>query len=126
MILDACVVIALLDAHDTHHDAAVDLLTRSEPLRIHPLNLAEALVAPARTGHLDDVVSALRRMDVAETPFGEAASLAQLRAETGLRLPDCCVLLAAAVADDDTIATFDHRLAAVAHMRDITVVPQMV
>jgi len=51
---------------------------------------------------------------VQELPFppDTAARLAQLRASTGLRMPDCCVLLAAdhAVATVATVASFDDRL----------------
>jgi hypothetical protein len=57
---------------------------------------------------------ALRDLGVEEVPLGvDAASrLAVLRAETGLRLPDCCVLLAAQDAPAASILTFDGRLGA--------------
>ena len=48
-----------------------------------------------------------------------AARLAVLRAETGLKLPDCCVLL---VAQDvrATVVTFDDRLARAAAALGLT------
>jgi hypothetical protein len=69
------------------------------------------LVGPSRTGRLDAALSALRALEVEERPFpgDTAVRLARLRADTGLRMPDCCVLLAAqdAVA---RVAAFDDRL----------------
>nr|WP_293774994.1 hypothetical protein [Sporichthya sp.] len=43
-----------------------------------------------------------------------------MRAETGLRMPDCCVLLSAE-ATGATVATFDDRLAASAEARNLAV-----
>jgi predicted nucleic acid-binding protein len=40
--------------------------------------------------------------------------LARLRADSGLKLPDCCVLLAAKDSTAEAIATFDDRLINVA------------
>ncbi|WP_367186735.1 PIN domain-containing protein [Sporichthya sp.] len=53
-------------------------------------------------------------------PPDTAVRLAQLRAETGLRMPDCCVLLSAE-ATGATVATFDDRLAASAEARNLAV-----
>jgi hypothetical protein len=41
-------------------------------------------------------------------PRDTAVRLAQLRADTGLKMPDCCVLLAARDSGA-SIASFDHR-----------------
>jgi predicted nucleic acid-binding protein len=43
-----------------------------------------------------------------------AERLARLRAGTGLKLSDCCVLLAAQQSSAEAVATFDDRLAAAA------------
>jgi predicted nucleic acid-binding protein len=61
---------------------------------------------------------------VTTVPIDEAAParLAGLRASTGLKLPACCVLLAAEQVDA-AIVTFDHRLAAAARERGIDVRP---
>ncbi len=126
MILDASVLIALLDDQDAHHDAAVavldPVLDHDEPLRMHAVNLAEVLVGPAKAGRLDDAVRLLAPLGIEEVN-GPASELARVRAESSLRMPDCCVLLAAQVAADDTIATFDARLAAVAVQRGLHVRP---
>ena len=54
----------------------------------------------------------LHMLEVNELPFppDSAVRLAKLRASTGLKMPDCCVLLAAADAGA-TVASFDGRLA---------------
>jgi predicted nucleic acid-binding protein len=99
IVLDATVLIAHLDAHDPHHESAVKLLRAHsmELLGASQISLAETLVAPARADRLDEAQEALEQIAVRELAFGHAASprLAGLRVETGLKLPDCCVLLAA-------------------------------
>jgi predicted nucleic acid-binding protein len=113
IVLDASVLIAHLDARDPHHQAAVELLRAHavELLGASQISLAEALVAPARAGRLEDAREALEKLSVHELAFGHNASprLAGLRAETGLKMPDCCVLL---TAEDHHcgIASFDRHM----------------
>lgn len=119
-ILDASVLIAHLDEADAMHHRALRLLVDAadEPLRASPVTVAEALVAPARRGVLErarDVLSDLGITEVA-LPTDASMRLARLRAETGCKLPDCCVLLAAEQVGT-TLATFDGRLAAAARAR---------
>ena len=115
--LDASVLIAHLDGGDRHHARALSLLEANglEPLGASPITLAETLVSPARAGRLADAETALRRLGVNELALGENAPgrLAQLRADTGLKLPDCCVLLTARQ-HDARIASFDSDLLAAA------------
>jgi predicted nucleic acid-binding protein len=110
---DAGVLIAHLDERDAHHERATQLLADSgtEPLGASTISLAETLVAPARAGRLTDATDALERLGIDELPLGDgaAARLAQLRADTGRKLPDCCVLLAAEK-HDGVLATFDSAL----------------
>ena len=56
---------------------------------------------------------AVAQLEIQEIPIerGAAAALARLRAETGLRMPDCCVLHAALTAGAQALATRDSRLA---------------
>ena len=114
IVLDASVLIGYLDAGDSQHQAAEALLAREieDDFTASSLTLAEVLVGPARARRLDDGLSALRDLEIEELPFpaDAAVRLAQLRADTGLRMPDCCVLLAAQEADA-RVATFDGRLA---------------
>jgi predicted nucleic acid-binding protein len=99
IVLDASVLIAQLNGGDAHHSEAKELLASSgaEALGASPVTLAEALIFPARAERLTEAQAALQELGVDELPFGEhtAARLAQIRTETGLKLPDCCVLLAA-------------------------------
>jgi predicted nucleic acid-binding protein len=116
------VLIAHLDQHDAHHAAAKERLLdlADRPFGASSITLAEVLVAPARTRSLPAAQAALRALEVAELPLPPNASepLALLRVETGLKLPDCCVLLAAeAVAG--TVLTFDDRLAREARRRGL-------
>ncbi len=113
IVLDASVLIAHLDARDSHHTRATRLLADSgtEPLGASTITLAETLVAPTRAGRLEDVVAALDRLGVTELALGNEAPahLAQLRADSGCKLPDCCVLLAAQE-NAGAIASFDSAL----------------
>jgi len=103
----------LLDGEDAHHAAAETLLAREidDEFAASSLTLAEVLVMPAREGRLDAAREALEDLDVKEWPFpvDAAVKLAQIRAGTGLKMPDCCVLLAAEEAQA-RIASFDNRL----------------
>ena len=114
IVLDASVLIAHLESTDAHNERATQLLVDAagEAFAASPLTLAEVLVGPARVGRVNAARSALRELAVATVPLAEDAStrLAIIRATTRLRLPDCCVLLAAETAQA-SIATFDDRLA---------------
>lgn len=118
IVADARVLIAHLDHSDAHGDRATALLVEAgaPPLRASPITVAEVLVGPARVGRLDDAHLALRALGVQEIALAAdaPARLARLRAETDLKLPDCCVLLAAQDAGAHTVLTFDERLAACA------------
>lgn len=114
IILDASVLIAHLDTQDAHHDRAEQLLLASalERLAASPITLAEVFVGPARAGRLDEAVAAVSRLELVLVAVAEDAplQLARLRAASGLKLPDCCVLLAAEQSLGE-VATFDHLLA---------------
>jgi predicted nucleic acid-binding protein len=126
IILDACVLIAHFDESDAFHQDAGELLqsVADEPLGASPMTLAEILVGPARAGRLDRATAALAQLQVSAVPLAEDAPvrLAVLRAGTSLKLPDCCVLLAAQQVSGAAIATFDARLGAVAREHGVTVV----
>ena len=126
IVLDACVLVAHFDAEDALHDDAGNLLrsVADEPLGTSPLTQAEVLVGPARVGSLDRAVAAVAQLGVRTVPMETDAPvrLAMLRAETGLKLPDTCVLLAAEQIPNAQIATFDDRLSAVARQRGFVVI----
>lgn len=124
MILDANVVIALLDDQDVHHEPAVDLAVEAvdEPLLVHEVTLAVALVVPARLGLAEEAWSLLAEMGVrtARTPEGFHLYLAAVRAGVALKMPDC-IVLASAERLGQPLATFDERLAVAARSRGLSV-----
>lgn len=113
IILDASVLIAHLDPSDVHHDAATELLVGAARTEFAAslVTFAEVLVGPARAGQIDAARATLDDLGVVELPLPDDASnrLAKLRADTGLRLPDCCVLLAAA-GTGGRVLSFNERL----------------
>ncbi len=114
--VDACVLIAHLDPHDANNARAFHLLDSVgvEDLGVSPMTMAEILVKPVRERQVAQKRADLRAIGVIEVPFGPnvALRLARLRAETGLKMPDCCVLLAAEDGDATGILTLDDRLRA--------------
>ena len=127
MILDANVLIALLDDQDLHHERAVDLVaTAAQPLGVHEMTLAEALVLPARIGQEETAARAFADLGIRRVPTDDdfALTLARIRASSGLRMPDA-VVLAAAERGRCPLATFDARLARAAATRGIETVPSL-
>ncbi len=126
IVLDACVLIGHFDARDAHHAAATALLEGAcgEALVAGTVTLAEVLVGPARVGRAAEAVAALSDLGVTEIGLdaGASAALAELRAQTALKLPDCCVL-AIAQAHAATLATFDDRLQAAARRLAVATIP---
>ncbi len=124
IVLDASVLIAHLDATDLHHERASAILhdAADEALAASPITLAEVLVGPARAGMVDRGTAVLHDLDVMSVPLLEdaPARLAMLRAGTGLKMPDCCVLLAVEQTHG-ALATFDDRLATAAIHRGLAV-----
>ena len=115
IVVDASVLIAHLDERDALHARAGDALLAAadQQLGCSPITLAEVLVGPARRDRLDAARAAVAELDVEEIPLGEdaPARLAALRAGSGLKMPDCCVLLAAQDAAAEEVLTFDDCLA---------------
>ena len=102
VVLDASVVIALLDARDLHHAAAVTAIAqaRRETLVLPASAYAEVLVDPWRRGQ--DAVAVVRRfvadlgIHIEPLTADVAERAARLRAGHGaLRLPDALVLATA-------------------------------
>lgn len=124
IVLDASLLIAHLDGADVHHDRATAILLSAgadaEDVAASPITLAEVLVGPARAGRLDQALAALRQLGVVsvDLPTNAPAQLAELRAATRLKLPDCCVLLAA-TQTGATVATFDAAVASAATRRGL-------
>jgi predicted nucleic acid-binding protein len=114
VVLDASVVIAFLDASDTHHQAAVAALTSvgSEELVLPASAYSEVLVGPARRGR--DVLAVVREfvtdlaLRVAPLDSAIAERAAALRAaHRSLRLPDALVLATADTSNAASVLTAD-------------------
>jgi predicted nucleic acid-binding protein len=126
IVLDASLIIAQLDATDTHHRAATQLLADNtfEAWAASAVTLAEVLVGPARRGEGERVNNLMSRwgVHVVAVPDDAPVQLASLRSTTPLKLPDCCILLAA-LQNGAAVATFDNRLAEAARSQGLRVVP---
>jgi predicted nucleic acid-binding protein len=111
LILDASVVIGLLDSADAHHRAAVDAVEAADAqdrrLVVPASAYSETLVAFARAGRLHEATDAIAAMGITVAPV--TATMAQRAAELrarhrGLRLPDAIVLACARELDGDLLS----------------------
>lgn len=123
LILDASVLIGLLDTADSHHDRAVDEVDRADRADHQLLTPAsaygEALIAFARAGRINDARDAIASMGITVVPLTApiAERAAELRARhDSLRLPDALVL-ATAHERVGALLTYDERLARTARQR---------
>jgi predicted nucleic acid-binding protein len=116
-VLDAGVIIGILDEKDPHHGAAKDAvrqaLERRDALAVPASAYAECLVGPARSGRdamrTVDAFLADLAADVEPITRQVASRAAQLRARHGnrLRLPDALVLATAIHLGADRVITTD-------------------
>lgn len=115
--LDASVLLAYFDSRDIHTEAARAILADADSLAASVLTIAESLVGAAAAGRLDEQLQALADLEVHRVPIDAEAApmLARLRTGTGLKMPDCCVLHAAATIGAEAIGTRDASLAKAAH-----------
>ena len=120
LILDASVLIGLLDTEDAHHERSVDAVETADraarQLLVPASAYSEALVAFARARRMDDAREAIAAMGIAVTPLTEAIAerSAELRAtHARLRLPDAIVLATANELEGELLS-YDHRLAQLA------------
>lgn len=125
--LDASVVIAFLDANDAHHDEAAQIIEEHARtgFTMHSLTLAEVLVGAARTGRAGQLSADLRSIGIVThvSPIDEPLVIAEIRAATGLKMPDCCVL-ATATHHAASLATFDEQLARAAVTLRVPILPE--
>jgi predicted nucleic acid-binding protein len=114
-VLDASVLIALLDPDDAHHQAARAALDThaDDDLRIPAHALAEALVHPGRAGKDREARRLIATLEVGVDPINEAVAVAaaRLRAQHGgaLRMPDALVLAHADIHKAKSVLTADRR-----------------
>ena len=118
-VLDAGVIIGVLDATDAHHDESIAVLSSAvedgDTLVVPASVYAEVLVAPARrsrsAGRAVDEFLADLPADVEPITRQLAARAAELRATHGarLKLPDALVVACAMHLKADRILTTDRR-----------------
>jgi toxin FitB len=120
-VLDASVLLAHFDDTDPHTEDARLILAEADQLAASTITLAETLVGAVAAGRLEEQLQAISDLEIMEVPLaqGAAAALARLCVATKLRMPDCCVLYAAAVTRAGAIATRDERLQRVASARGL-------
>jgi len=113
-VLDASALIALCSTEDDHHRWALDMfsITQGSDLLISALTYAEFLVGPKRQKKLQQVLDGTSQLGLEITTLDNlnAISLAEVRANSNLRLPDA-VVLQTALEHSGAIATTDKRLA---------------
>jgi predicted nucleic acid-binding protein len=122
LILDASVLIGLMDAADAHHDRSVDDVEAADRagrrLLLPASAYGETLVAFARAGRLHDARQAVASMGITVVPLTEtiAEGAAELRARhERLRLPDA-IVLATARERGGELLSYDRRLSQLAVM----------
>jgi predicted nucleic acid-binding protein len=115
LILDASVLIGLLDSADAHHARAIDDVERADQGGLRLLAPAsaygEALVAFARAGRLTEAREAIAAMGITITPLtaaiAERAAAARVK-HSRLRLPDAIVLACAEELDGELLSYEQH------------------
>lgn len=126
IVLDAGLLIAVLDARDAHHSWANEVIvaTADERIAASALSMAESLVRPVGVGVgvAADAERALRGLglEVLAIAADDALPLAEVRAATGLRMPDAAVLFTAERMGA-ALATTDVQLGRVAAARGLVV-----
>ena len=115
-VVDAGVVIGLLERADAHHDVATqalrDAVERGDRLALPASALAEVLVAPSRRGdnEIRVVIGLVQRVPLDVVPLDEpiAVAAAALRAKhAALKLHDALVVATASVLGADRLLTTD-------------------
>jgi predicted nucleic acid-binding protein len=118
-VVDAGIIIGVLDAADAHHVAAVRVLSAAisgdDRIAVPASAYAEVLVAPARRGPaarraVDEFLADIAA-DVEPITRQSAARAAELRATHGrrLKLPDALVVATALHLKADRVLTTDRR-----------------
>ncbi len=114
VVLDASVLIALLDPDDALHAPAKTGFHAVEDgdLVLPASALSETLVLPARAGRAAQVRAQIDLLRIRIEPLSESAAAvaAELRGRhPSLRLPDALILATGDVLDADAILTADRR-----------------
>jgi predicted nucleic acid-binding protein len=96
IVLDAGVLIALVNGNDAHHQWARGFFTDTlhEDLRISALTYAEVLVHPTRANVADTFEQNIRglQLEICALSANDSRPLAALRSSSPLRMPDAASL----------------------------------
>ncbi|MCU1528678.1 MAG: hypothetical protein JWP75_2441 [Frondihabitans sp.] len=125
ILLDANVLIGILDASDAHHEAALQVVKENEASNFcsSALTIAEALIYPTRAGLQREALTALDDLGISIRPalIDDPGLTAELRVRYGLLLADA-VVLHEAITTDAQLATFDAGLARAARKAGVPLV----
>jgi predicted nucleic acid-binding protein len=120
LILDASVLIGLLDTADTHHERAIDDVEAADregqQLLLPASAYSETLVAFARARRLEEARRAITAMGITIVSLTDtiAERAAELRARhSRLRLPDA-IVLATAQEMSGSLLSYDRKLSQLA------------
>jgi predicted nucleic acid-binding protein len=120
LILDASVLVGLLDTADTHHDRAIDDVEGADregrQLLLPASAYSETLVAFARARRVEEARRAIAAMGITIVSLTDtiAERAAELRARhTRLRLPDA-IVLATAQEMGGSLLSYDRKLSRLA------------
>lgn len=122
IVLDANVLIALLDRRDALHARAFELVEDHawDTLCTSTVTFAEALVRPSRLGLASAHETYLRSIGVRVVPLTHRAAhgIAALRARERVGVPDAIAVITAQQVDG-MLTTFDRRLSRLARRHDV-------
>jgi predicted nucleic acid-binding protein len=115
--VDTSVVIAWQNREEPAHAAAVAMLADWPDLVMHAVNFAEML-AGVEKSQWADLARVMRAHGFA---FHDTAAeaLADAKRDTGLKMPDACVIAVAKAEGADAVLTLDDRLARAARAQGL-------
>jgi predicted nucleic acid-binding protein len=123
MVLDAGVLIGHLRSDDPFHAAASGFLEEYEEFEwgVSAMTVAETMVHAVRAGRGVSIMGALERLHVLQLDLtsADALGLAEVRATSGLKMPDAIVLYTAERHGAQLVST-DSALARAAESRGLT------
>lgn len=109
IVLDAGVLIGHLQVDDPFHDAATGFLEENEELEwgASAMTVAECLVHAIRGGNGVGMLGSIDRLNILqwEVAPADALGLAEVRATSGLKMPDAIVLYTALVHGAELVTT---------------------
>lgn len=115
VVFGSDVLIGFLNADDAHHGRAVERMREAMAPGARRLlcsaNYAEILIGPVKAGRADVIDDMLRHFNVEIVAVDDrlARRAADVRARTGLALPDAFAV-ATALASDAVVTSFDERV----------------